>query len=360
MSEDKQNIQSAIAVDGVNKFISFFNQRQIEEAVWVFAELGIADLLVMSEAKNAEEICAQKGWLDAVRLRRLLYVAVVAGLLDIEAGNRFKLTSTGELLTSNHPSKSRNYVLTFLTPGSDSRVHILIRGNEHTTASESKDITHLYSELSNEMMVAFASIMSTISYNTGPVIAKAIDAFSRCSMLVDVGGSRGTLLANILSSHRNIVNSIVFDLPSTINHASSSMDDNDFERLGISPSRYRFVGGDIFDPNTVPKADGYLLKYILHNMNDENAIKALKSLYKVALRPARIFIIELVLDEPITSEVARRQWTVYAEDFIMLGTDEGRERTLQQYVDLLQKAGLTFFKLHEIGLDERVIESYID
>ncbi|CAF3438419.1 unnamed protein product [Rotaria socialis] len=314
----------------------------------------------MSEAKNAEEICAQKGWLDAVRLRRLLYVAVVAGLLDIEAGNRFKLTSTGELLTSNHPSKSRNYVLTFLTPGSDSRVHILIRGNEHTTASESKDITHLYSELSNEMMVAFASIMSTISYNTGPVIAKAIDAFSRCTMLVDVGGSRGTLLANILSSHRNIVNSIVFDLPSTINHASSSMDDNDFERLGISPSRYRFVGGDIFDPNTVPKADGYLLKYILHNMNDENAIKALKSLYKVALRPARIFIIELVLDEPITSEVVRRQWTVYAEDFIMLGTDEGRERTLQQYVDLLQKAGLTFFKLHEIGLDERVIESYID
>jgi SAM-dependent methyltransferase len=84
----------------------------------------------------------------------------------------------------------------------------------------------------------------------------------------------------------------------------------------------------------VPEADVHVLKYIIHDWDDEQSVLILSNCAR-ALRPkGRVVLVELVVPED-----DRPSWAPLM-DLNMLAMLPGRERTAREYHDLLGRAGL--------------------
>jgi hypothetical protein len=99
--------------------------------------------------------------------------------------------------------------------------------------------------------------------------------------------------------------------------------------------RVELVPSDIFDPLAVT-ADLYLLKWILHDWNDETCVRLLQGLAATMPSGSRAVVIE-GLQSP--NHVDPRFSMIDLEMLVV--TDGGRERSADQLHGLLQAAGLT-------------------
>jgi len=118
--------------------------------------------------------------------------------------------------------------------------------------------------------------------------------------------------------------------------------------LGLA-ERSRALAGDFF--TYVPEADIYLLKHILHDWNDGEAVHILKAC-REAMRPrGRVIVIEMLLGEMGEPGIAP------LNDLNMMVMLTGRERTLSEYRALLKQAGLRFSKSTPIRSPLAVIEA---
>jgi O-methyltransferase domain len=100
-----------------------------------------------------------------------------------------------------------------------------------------------------------------------PQIVAAYD-FLKFEQIVDVGGGQGALLHEILSAYPNL-RGVLIDLPSVVTGASVL-------RSGAIAGRCEVVGGDFFQ--AVPEgADAYLMRVVIHDWNDEDALRILRN-----------------------------------------------------------------------------------
>ena len=79
---------------------------------------------------------------------------------------------------------------------------------------------------------------------------------------------------------------VLFDLPEVIEDAKNHID---FELAG----QWHLEAGD-FLPAVPTGADAYLMRYILHDWDDESCIKILRNC-RVASKNARVLLVERVL-----------------------------------------------------------------
>ena len=173
----------------------------------------------------------------------------------------------------------------------------------------------------------FNGAMVEIAASTTAAVANGYD-FGRFGTLVDVGGGQGYLLGAVLAAHPAL-RGVLLDQPSVIAGASRNL-----ERLGVV-DRCEVLGGDFF--TAVPAGqDGYLLSNVLHDWDDERALRILRSC-AAAMRPdSTLLISEWVLPErPGPAPVAH---VLDLGMFIL--TDGGRERTPDEFRALLAAAGL--------------------
>jgi hypothetical protein len=91
------------------------------------------------------------------------------------------------------------------------------------------------------------------------------------------------------------------------------------------------VAGDVFE--AVPEAEVYLTKYILHDWNDEEYRQILSTIREAAPADARLFVVEHVVVDPETPHFAK------LFDVHMMVWGSGRERTTEEYADLLANTG---------------------
>jgi hypothetical protein len=191
---------------------------------------------------------------------------------------------------------------------------------------------HLYGQPFFDFLVAnpdkertFAASMASISGAENDAIARAYD-FGRFDRLVDVGGAHGHLLATILRRHRKL-RGVLYDQPQVVGGAAAR---GFFQ--GIE-SRIETEGGDFFD--SVPTgADGYMMKYIIHDWDDERCVRIL-GLCREAMAPGgRVLVVENVI-EPGN----RPSWGKLL-DVNMLTLLTGKERTKAEFRELLARAGL--------------------
>ena len=153
--------------------------------------------------------------------------------------------------------------------------------------------------------------------------ARVLDT-SGVDRVVDVGGASGALLVPLMEANPALRGTL-FDLPNVIDgEAFSNIPARIYNRL-------EKVGGDFFE--SVPPADLYLLKWILHDWNDEECITILRNCRKAMAPGGRVAIFELVLGEVGATELAPLM------DLNMLVMLTGRERSLGEYNDLLTQAG---------------------
>ena len=111
------------------------------------------------------------------------------------------------------------------------------------------------------------------------------------------------------------------------------------------------VGGDFFA--SVPAdCDGYFLKHILHDWNDELCLKILGNVVEVMKPTARVFIGEFGPvpgpNEPHLSKFF---------DLHMMINLNGKERTMAEWQELLQQAGLKVLAAHQSFGPLSVIEA---
>jgi O-methyltransferase domain len=105
--------------------------------------------------------------------------------------------------------------------------------------------------------------------------------------------------------------------------------------LGLA-DRSKAVSGDFFA--YVPEADLYLLKFILHDWNDERCVRILENCRRAMRRGGRVIVVEMLLGEigePGPGPIF---------DLLMMVILSGCERSLNEYRALLERAGLRLEK----------------
>ncbi|MEK8145187.1 methyltransferase [Streptomyces sp. M10(2022)] len=88
---------------------------------------------------------------------------------------------------------------------------------------------------------------------------------------VDVGGAGGNLVQTLMQRHPGLTG-VVLDLPHVRTEADASA-----AGLGVM-DRFTFVGGDFFDE--VPSGDLHLLKFVLHDWDDDACVRILRNCRK--------------------------------------------------------------------------------
>jgi SAM-dependent methyltransferase len=315
----------------------------ISRAVYVVAELGIADRLAagpMNSADLAEEVGAHEPSLYRV-LRLLASLGVLA-----EAGHRsFGLTVLGDRLRTDAPASMRSWAMLAEAAGGV-RAFEPIAATVRTGAP-GVDLAHgmgLFEYLAchPEHAASFDAAMSERTAAFAPGVAAGHD-FSGLRTVVDVGGGTGTLLAAILRAHGRL-RGILMETPAVAAAARPAL-----EAAGVA-GRCEVVAGDFFAG--VPEgADRYLLANVLHDWDDDRAVAILAECRKAMADGGRVLIIErLIPDDPGEATAT------LLSDLNMLIVTGGKERTNAEYGGLLARAGLALHRVSSVAFPYGVIE----
>ncbi|XP_004505107.1 isoflavone 4'-O-methyltransferase [Cicer arietinum] len=167
--------------------------------------------------------------------------------------------------------------------------------------------------------------------------------FEGLESLVDVGGGTGgvTKLINKAFPHLKCT---VFDQPQVVGNLTGT------ENLN-------FVGGDMF--KSIPPADAVLLKWVLHDWNDEQSLKILKN-SKEAIsgkgKDGKVIIIDISIDE--TSDDRELTGLQLDYDLVMLTMFLGKEREKKEWEKLIYDAGFSSYKIRTISGFKSIIEVF--
>src|SRR5829696_3409780 len=188
----------------------------------------------------------------------------------------------------------------------------------------------------------FNDVMTSDSSDGGAAIAAAHD-FSRYRRIVDVGGGHGALLAAVLDRYPGPFG-LLFDLPDVVETAHGAIDKH------IAARRIEKVAGD-FSEAVPAGADAYLLKWIVHDWDDEAAVRILTNC-RTAMAPAgKVLLVEVVIPKDTVGPDATRL------DTTMLVFTGSRERTEGEYRELLHRAGLTLVKIAPTASPFSILEA---
>jgi hypothetical protein len=162
------------------------------------------------------------------------------------------------------------------------------------------------------------------------------------SLAVDVGGANGSLLHLLQDADPDLCG-IVLDRPNVVGDAVAETD-----RRGLA-ERTEVIAGDFFEP--VPSADLYLLKFILHDWDDERSVKILERCRQAMAPGGRIAVIEIILGELSDPGPGALM------DMNILAVVPGQERSLAEYDALLTAAGLRRRAIHVTRSPQSIIEA---
>ncbi|CAF3439005.1 unnamed protein product [Rotaria socialis] len=359
---------------GFPKYIAFFANSVLETAIWTFAELAIADhLAAANEPQTADEIAKKQGW-NSEYLYRVLRAVVDADIvseiessqtMEPEKTNRFQLTEDGRFLTSNHPSKARYFILWESSPLARTTLFYLpqlvcegpSKPNGFQRATNN-DLFFNFIEKEENKNIAhnFNETMTSMSTHSSQFIVKSVD-FGRFNTIVDIGGNFGVLLASIMEKYSTIKQGICFDLASVVQSVEAN---NEFEKRNIPKERYQYLAGDMFDAQTIPQADAYIMKHIIHDWDDDQAINILKSIGTAANgKPITIFIIDVVV-LPRNEENKLTNQTAHVLDIHMMLMLHAKERTQNQMVYLCEQTGFRFKQLYRTETPYSIIEAVLN
>jgi len=319
---------------------------QRSRAVGVAAELGIADLLRDGPLPVAD--LARDTQTHEPTLYRLLRALASLGLFQEESDRRFSLTPMGALLRSDAPVSLRAVARFF---GREYHWtawgHLLqsVRTGENASRAALGTDVWTYRERHPEENEIFNAAMAALS-RAGAATEIAAYDFGRHRVIADIAGGTGALLAAILRKHAG-ARGILFDQPHVVADAPAMLD-----REGVA-DRVRIEAGSFFE--RVPSgADAYVMRRILHDWPDAEAILILRCC-RAAMEPeARLLLLESVVGPPNEDPLAK------FIDLLMLVSAGGRERTEAEWGALLAQAGFRLRQVHPAGPASAVIEASPD
>ena len=268
------------------------------------------------------------------------------GVFAEDARGRFKLTPLAQTLQSDRPGSLRDYALMMIDDYNwqawGSLTHGVRKGGVTFDEVFGQPFFE-YLRRQPEKEAVFAASMASISGTQNEAVARAYP-FGQLERLVDVGGAHGHLLATILRRNKKL-RGVLYDQTQVVAGAAKS----GYVTAPEVAGRCEIVGGDFFD--AVPAgADGYLMKYILHDWDDERCLRLL-GLCRDAMAPdGRVLVVEHVIprgNAPYWGKLL---------DVNMLVLLSGKERTREEFRDLFARAGLRLRRVHPTACPLFVLE----
>ena len=298
------------------------------QVIHVAARLRLPDL--MADGETASAALAETTGSHPRTLRRLLRAMAALGLCRQIDHDRFELTSAGEVLRTGVEGSVRGVALHYGERiwGAMSQLDQSVKTGRPWRISGASGFEHMASDPGQ--MEMFHQSMADRTAPAAHDMLQAYD-FGRFRTLMDVGGSYGALLAAILKARPELTGQ-VFDL-ANLNDASTAY----LERMGVS-DRARFTGGSFFDQ--VPAgADAYMLKSIIHDWDDQEAVQILRNCAVAAGAEGRVLVIDRIAPELAGGDDA--DLVTFQGDLMMLTANGGLERTLKEFQAIYDQAGLT-------------------
>ncbi|ORJ62569.1 methyltransferase [Mycobacterium simiae] len=314
------------------------------QSITAAADLGIADALAKSPMTADELAVAVDA--DADTLSRLMRALITRGIFRRRRDGRYDLTPLAETLRSDNTSSLRA-LARFLGSPQDREHWSHVTNSIRTGRSAVEDLRgKTYFEFMSEQpefSEIFNEAMTSMSELAIPPIIAAYD-FSRYSTIVDVAGGHGRFLAAILNSAPQ-ARGILFDQPHVIAGAFPLLEQH---RVA---DRVKLVEGSFFE-TVADGGDAYVLKHIIHDWPDDEAVQILRNVRKAAGPGKQLLLVEFVIPKH------DREFPGHWMDLAMHVAAGARERTAGQYGRLLQRAGFRMTGVVEtvspIGIVEAV------
>ncbi|KAK4438745.1 8-hydroxyquercetin 8-O-methyltransferase [Sesamum alatum] len=262
---------------------------------------------------------------------------------DDEQNEGYWLTPTSRLLLRDEPLSIKPFVQVVMDP-------ILVKpwaymsewlaDDHHLMAFETAHGTTFWkhaervprlSQLFNEAMACDSELVNRVILNNSKQV------FEGFKSLVDVGGGTGATAKAVAAAFPGM-RCIVLDLPHVVAGSEGT-------------KNLTYVGGDMFE--AVPHADVVLLKWILHDWNDEDCVKILKKC-KDAIgsskdKGGKLVVIDIVVNRDGGDKKAMEDQLFY--DMAMMVYLNGRERTEEEWAKLFSDAGFNGYKIaFELGV----------
>lgn len=290
--------------------------------------LGIFDRFG-DDSLSAQEIASELD-LHAENTYRMLRSLAHFGVLDEDTDHRFSLTAVGEFFQADHPRSLQASVRFNQSPEA---VRAMLRlpelvkdGDPGGFDREFGQGIFEYGEENPRFGDALNEYMSARSRWETDLVLETLEPYdwSRFRHVCDVGGGRGHLLSHVLDKYDHL-DGTVLDLPGVVSEADKRW----ASALGVA-DRCEYRAGDMFE--AVPEADAYLLKWILHDWDEDACGVILSNIHAASPPDARIFVIEAIVPGPGTSHYAKRL------DVDMMVLTGGHERTYAEHAALLDAA----------------------
>lgn len=292
-------------------------------AINAVAELGVADRLhagPKSAATLAEELSVKPE-----PLYRALRLLASTGVFAEDAEGRFSLTPAADLLREGVPGSMRDAVLmlaheTFWAPAG--KLSSAIRTGKTPFADIFGMPFFDYFAKYPEAGPIFHRGMAGFSDTENGPIAGSFD-FSRFQRIVDVGGGHGGFLIEALSGSPS-ARGVLVDAEHVLKEARIAA-------AGLS-DRCELATADFFQ--SVPGGDCIVLKRILHDWSDDDAISILRVCRRALAEGGRVLVIDAVIPRGNDPHPGKEL------DVLMMASLPGRERTEEEFGKMLARAEL--------------------
>lgn len=302
----------------------------LSQAISASAQLGIADALAAGPLTK-EELAGRIG-ADPDSVARLMRLLISRGVFRRRRDGRFALNALAETLRTDSPVSTRGAALLFGSPqhrANWTRLADAVRtGEPNPPKVFGKDFFD-YLRDDPEFAEIFNSAMTSTSSVLEAAVVAAYD-FTPFGVIADIGGGHGRLLSSILAAAPNS-RGVLFDLPEAVEGAPPVL-----AAHGVA-DRVTVTGGSFFE--SVPAADAYVMKNVIHDWPDDKAV-AILGIVKAAAPPgATLLLLEMVVPDH------DREFLGHYADMEMLVMAGALERSLTQWTDLLRQGG---FRLQRV------------
>lgn len=320
---------------------------RVVQVLHVGAQLGVADHLA-GGPKQCAEMARELG-AHPSSLQRLLRALAGLDLLAERDDGSFALTPLGDLLRSDAPGSLRAAVLYYGGRRNWTAWGQLLDSVRSGNPVFGGASPAMFQEMATRAPEAARTFNEAMAALSAPVVAAVADAydFSGIGTLVDVGGGYGALLAALLRANPGL-SGVLFEIPPVADAARARL-----EAAGLA-ERCRVVAGDAFA--SVPAGgDAYLLKWILHDWNDESCRAILGNCRAAMGGHAKLLVVERVL--PRRAQPGPDAANKFLSDLNMLLLSGGRERTEDEYRTLLGAVGFTLERIVPTTTPHSIIEA---
>ncbi|KAE8683229.1 Trans-resveratrol di-O-methyltransferase [Hibiscus syriacus] len=341
-----------------NHIFNFINSMSLKCAV----ELGIPDVIHNhGKPMSVTELVSALPTLHpskACNIHRLMRMLVHSGFFSIQKlsddaqEEGYVPTTASRLLLKDDPLSFAPLVEVLLDPMLTNPCDFLIiwfQNNDRTpfcTAHGKEFWEHDFCgrnliDILNKGMASDSRLVTSV------LIEKCKGLFEGLNSLVDVGGNIGTV-GKAIADAFPLLDCTVFDRPQIV--------------AGLQDSgNLKYVGGNMFEQ--VPAADAVLLKWVLHDWNDDECLKILKQC-KIAVSSGKeggkMIIIDILLkkNEEVKDEafnLIKPQLLLDMAAMVVMG---GKQREEEEWAKLFFTAGFSEYKISPIMGMRSVIEVF--